>query len=94
MEYIKNKSYTNGLKDLKPFVVHGFLEPWRMMCVVSFYNIHLFVEDDGSTEPVIYIKNNGTWTQFSKVYKKINGAWVEQTDPATVLNTTKNYVKG
>lgn len=35
-----------GLKNLKPFVVHGFLEPWRVMCVVSFYNIHLFVEDD------------------------------------------------
>ena len=39
-------SAINGLKDLKPFVVHGFLEPWRMMCVVSFYNIHLFVEDE------------------------------------------------
>ena len=39
-------SAINGLKDLKPFVVHGFLEPLRMICVVSFYNIHLFVEDE------------------------------------------------
>lgn len=26
----------------------------------------------------IYLKLNGTWTQYSKVYKKINGSWIEQ----------------
>lgn len=57
--------------------------------------IYLFVEDDGSTEPVIYIKNNGTWTQFSKVYKKVNGSWVEQDSStwSTLFDTNTNYRK-
>ena len=29
----------------------------------------------------------------SKVYKKINGSWVEQSDIASVFSTTANYVK-
>lgn len=33
----------------------------------------------GSTKK-IYVKVNGTWTQYSKIYKKINGSWVEQSD--------------
>ena len=57
--------------------------------------IYLFVEDDGSTEPIIYIKNNGTWTQFSKVYKKVNGSWVEQdiSTWSTLFDTNTNYRK-
>ena len=57
--------------------------------------IYLFVEDDGSTEPVIYVKNNGTWTQFSKVFLKVNGTWVEQDSStwSTLFNTNTNYRK-
>lgn len=33
----------------------------------------------GSTKK-IYVKINGTWTQYSKIYRKINGSWVEQSD--------------
>lgn len=33
----------------------------------------------GSTKK-IYVKVNGTWTQYSKIYRKINGSWVEQSD--------------
>jgi len=36
----------HGLETLHPFTVHGFLEPGRMICVVSYWNIHIFVEDD------------------------------------------------
>lgn len=39
-------SAIDGLKNTKPFVVRGFLEPLRVMCVVSFWNVHLFVESD------------------------------------------------
>lgn len=57
--------------------------------------MYLFVEDDGSAEPVIYIKNNGTWTQFSKVYKKVNGSWVEQDSStwSTLFDTNTKYRK-
>lgn len=58
--------------------------------------IYIFVEDDGSgEESQIYIKNNGTWTQFSKIYKKVNGSWVEQASStwSTLFNTNTHYRK-
>ena len=36
----------HGLKTLQPFCVKGFLEPMRMICVVSYWNCHILVEDD------------------------------------------------
>ncbi|MBR2246656.1 MAG: hypothetical protein IJ880_06485 [Bacilli bacterium] len=36
----------HGLETLEPFSVHGFLEGWRMICTVSYWNTHIFVEDD------------------------------------------------
>lgn len=49
----------------------------------------------GGSQPKIYIKNNGTWTQYSKVYKKVNGSWVEQASSTwfTLFNTDTNYRK-
>lgn len=38
------------------------------------------------------IKQNGSWTLVQKIYKKINGIWVEQTDLTTVFDINKNYV--
>ena len=45
--------------------------------------------------PRIYLKINDTWRTYSKVYKKINGSWVEQTSStwSTIFNTSANYVK-
>ena len=39
-----------GLKDLRPFSVSGFLEPSRLICTVSFWNTHVFFEDDDNIE--------------------------------------------
>ena len=49
----------------------------------------------GTSQPKIFVKLNGTWTQFSKVYKKVNGAWVEQSSSswATLFDTNTNYRK-
>ncbi len=44
LEWIEQSIH--GLETLHPFIVHGFLEPGRMLCVVSYWNIHIFVEDD------------------------------------------------
>lgn len=41
----------------------------------------------------IYIKENGSWKQYSKVYIKQNGSWVEQSDWSSIFNTSANYVK-
>ena len=41
----------------------------------------------------IYIKENGTWVEYTKGYKKVNGVWVEQ-DLNTLFNSTTNYIHG
>ena len=35
-----------GLEQLTPFAVHGFCEPGRFLCIVSYWNCHIIVEDD------------------------------------------------
>ena len=47
----------------------------------------------GGATVQLYVKENGSWRTYSKVYKKINGAWVEQADISSVFNTGANYVK-
>jgi len=49
----------------------------------------------GSSQPKIFVKINGTWTQFSKIYKKVNGSWVEQSSStwSTLFDTDTNYRK-
>ena len=44
-------------------------------------------------QKTIYVKISGTWTPCSKVYKKVNGSWVEQTNAnwTTVLPTNVQY---
>lgn len=41
----------------------------------------------------IYIKNNGSWVQYSKVFLKVNGSWVEQSSTtwSTLLDPSENY---
>lgn len=41
-----------GLEKLTPFAVHGFCEPGRFLCVVSYWNCHIIVEND-EQEPLI-----------------------------------------
>lgn len=56
---------------------------------------HVIVVTSGASQPKMYVKINGTWTQFSKVYKKVNGSWVEQSTStwSTLFNTSTNYRK-
>ena len=42
----------------------------------------------------LYFKNNGAWVVATKVFKKINGSWVEQSDITSVFDPTMNYVRG
>lgn len=42
--------------------------------------------------PTLHIKAGGTWKAVDKVYKKVNGAWVEQSDLASIFNTSYKYV--
>lgn len=42
----------------------------------------------------LYFKDGNAWTAARKAYKKVNGAWVEQSDLATVFDPNTNYVRG
>lgn len=57
--------------------------------------IAVTIGSGGGPQPKMYVKVNGTWTQFSKVYKKVNGSWVEQSSSTwfTLFNTNTNYRK-
>ena len=46
-----------------------------------------------TTEQILY-KSNGAWVAATKVYKKANGIWVEQSDLTTVFDVNTNYVRG
>lgn len=37
----------HGLETLSPFTVHGFCEPGRLLCLVSYWNCHIIYECDG-----------------------------------------------
>lgn len=36
----------HGLKTMQPFCVKGFLEPCRFLCLVSYWNCHIIMEND------------------------------------------------
>ena len=49
--------------------------------------------DDSAGGDKLYLKDNNTWKEVQKVYKKINGNWVEQENISEVFDTNANYVK-
>ena len=55
--------------------------------------IYIFEEYTPSDETA-YIKLNGMWTTASKVYKKVSGSWVEQSDLTNAFDENTHYVTG
>lgn len=47
----------------------------------------------GTTTTALRIKQNGAWTPVTKVYKKVNNSWVEQTDLNSLFNSNTKYIK-
>lgn len=56
--------------------------------------IYVYVYDDGSQTDALYFKQNGSWVEATKAYKKISGSWVEQNDLTQVFDPGTNYLKG
>ena len=40
----------------------------------------------------LYVKSNGTYAEVRRVYKKVNGIYVEQTDIASIMDTNTKYI--
>lgn len=57
------------------------------------YGATLTVEYTTPVGEQFMLKTGGVWTTVSKVYKKINGIWVEQTDLASLFDTNIKYRK-
>lgn len=74
---------------------------WTVTYTVSGYQYkisnvsadHTIVVASGGTE-AIYYKDGGSWVQATTVYKKVNGAWAQQSDLTAVFDGSKNYVRG
>ena len=61
---------------------------------IYVYGADLTIEyTSGGVTQILKIKSNGNWTDVSKVYKKENGSWIEQTELSQVFDTNTNYVK-
>lgn len=61
---------------------------------IYVYGADLTIEyTSGGVTQTLKIKSNGNWQDVSKVYKKENGEWIEQTELSQVFDTQKNYLK-
>lgn len=54
----------------------------------------LIVVTISGSSAILYFKNGSSWVQVTKVYKKINGAWVEQSDVTSIFNSSNHYIRG
>ena len=64
---------------------------------LRFYGADLTVNyTGGSTGPTeqLMLRQSGVWAAVSKVYKKVGGLWVEQSDLASLFDAQTNYVRG
>lgn len=70
----------HGLETLEPFTVHGFCEPNRMLCTVSYWNSFIIFEDDTSNKYYDMFGVNLKMLDFCKaLYRDIASnvdAWV------------------
>ena len=41
----------------------------------------------------LYIKQNGAFVEANAVYKKVNGAWVQQSDPTSLFNGSPSGIE-
>ena len=46
---------------------------------------------DNAAGDTMYVKSGGVWVPASKVYKKVSGSWVLQTDLTQVFDSGTNY---
>ena len=82
--------YVYGVSFNVTYEVDGLVYKYTINSVTGDHTIIVTPSSDKN----IYIKENGTWQLYSKVYKKINGSWVQQSDLTTVFDNSINYIKG
>lgn len=95
------RTFANGSLTWAQIVGYGADFGIRINCrrnrssTTSYYYIYGAEIDVTYTEPVVsdkvYFKQNGTWTEANKAYKKVSGVWVEQTNIESLFDVGTNY---
>lgn len=83
--------------DTKNGGINGYtlvITPSSLTISSTYYGGVCAYGDSGYDPYVRFYKVTGGWVAATKVYKKVNGSWVEQSDLTTVFDTNTNYVKG
>lgn len=81
-------------------VVLEFYNTSSVNKTVKIYNINITIEyqiADPSTPTTLSFKSNGIWKNALAVFKKTNGTWIKQNDPASLFSgspsgTESNYL--
>lgn len=60
---------------------------------IYFYGADIEIEYTEASGDKVFIKSNGSWVEVAHAYKKVNGAWVEQTDLSTLFDNTKPIIQ-
>ncbi len=55
---------------------------------------HTILVTSSGSGPELYLKSGSSWVLVTNAYKKVNGAWVEQSDLTSVFNSSTNYRRG
>lgn len=58
---------------------------------IDFYGCTLTVEYTSVAKEKFMLKTNGAWKECTEIYKKVNGAWVLQTDMNSIFEDGMNY---
>lgn len=79
--------YVYGVNLTVTYTVSGEVYTYTISNVTGD---HVIVVSPGIA---IFVKNNGTWTEYSKVYKKVNGVWIEQSAStwSSIFDTDTHY---
>lgn len=77
-------------KESNPVVVYTY----ELSNIITDHTITAGCSSTSTSK--IFVKVNGTWSQYSKIYVKIDGAWVEQNSMiwSALFDTSESYKHG
>lgn len=88
----------HGLTTMQPFTVHGFCEPGRMLCTVSYWNCYIVFESDESDSSNPYHDMYGVDLSMIKFCKLLYAdvsrdieAWVHWDDTSLIECDENDY---
>lgn len=61
---------------------------------VYFYGADIEIEYTEASGEKMLVKAGGAWQEVQKVYRKVNGAWVEQSDLTGIFSEGQIIIKG